>query len=58
VNDLYRTGHVGDIVEERRNQISNSDRSDKRRTYKVKDNLVIDHVTNKSTSLKIYLEVR
>jgi peptide chain release factor 1 len=58
VNDLYRTGHVGDIVEERRNQIGNSDRSDKRRTYKVKDNLVIDHVTNKSTSLKIYLEVR
>lgn len=52
VNDYYKTGHDSVSIEERRNQIGTSDRSDKRRTYKVKDNMVIDHITNKSTSLK------
>ena len=52
VNEFYRTGHVEDVVEERRDQIGNGDRGDKRRTYRVKDALVIDHVTNKSASLK------
>lgn len=52
VNTYYRVGHDGIAVEERRGQIGNSERSDKRRTYKVKDSLVIDHITNKSASLK------
>lgn len=52
VNAIYKRGHVGEVVDERRNQIGNSDRSDKRRTYKVKENMVIDHITNKTASLK------
>lgn len=52
VNEYYRTGHIGDVVEERRNQIGNGERGDKRRTYRVKDAIVIDHLTNKTASLK------
>lgn len=37
---------------ERKNQIGNGKRGDKRRTYRVKDGLVIDHISNKRTSLK------
>lgn len=32
------------------NQTASSGRSDKRRTYRIKENLVIDHVTNKTAS--------
>ena len=56
VNEFYRTGHVEDVVEERRDQIGDGTRSDKRRTYRVKDALVIDHVTNKTASLKDILK--
>jgi peptide chain release factor 1 len=52
VNDFYRTGHLEESVEERREQIGKGDRSDKRRTYRVKDSLVVDHITNKTASLK------
>jgi len=40
------------VHNKRSDQIFNSERSDKRRTYRVKDNLVIDHVTGKSCALK------
>lgn len=33
-------------------QVGNSSRSQKRRTYRVKDDIVIDHLTNKETSYK------
>jgi len=56
VNEFYRTGHVSDVVEERRDQIGNGDRGDKRRTYRVKDAIVIDHITNKTCSLKDILK--
>jgi len=52
VNTFYRTGHDEEIVEERRDQIGAGARSDKRRTYRVKDAIVIDHITNKTASLK------
>jgi peptide chain release factor 1 len=52
VNEYYRTGHVSESVEERRDQIGKGDRSDKRRTYRVKDSIVVDHITNKTASLK------
>ncbi len=42
----------GDIVAFRNNQIGTGERSDKRRTYREKDDLVIDHITNKSARLK------
>ena len=56
VNEFYRTGHVSDVVEERRDQIGDGGRSDKRRTYRVKDAIVIDHMTNKTCSLKDILK--
>lgn len=52
VNNLYRTGHDEEISDERRDQIGDGTRSDKRRTYRVKDNLVVDHITGKTVSLK------
>jgi peptide chain release factor 1 len=52
VNAFYRTGHLEESVEERRDQIGKGDRGDKRRTYRVKDSLVVDHITNKTASLK------
>lgn len=52
VNEFYRTGHVSEEVEERRDQIGKGERSDKRRTYRVKDALVIDHITGKTASYK------
>ena len=52
VNNYYRVGHEEIAVGERREQIGNSDRSDKRRTYRVKDSIVVDHITNKTASLK------
>lgn len=52
VNSFYRTGHLEDFAEERRDQIGKGERSDKRRTYRVKDDMVTDHITNKTASLK------
>jgi peptide chain release factor 1 len=56
VNQFYRTGHIEESVEERRDQIGKGERSDKRRTYRVKDAIVIDHITNKTVSLKDILK--
>lgn len=58
VNTFYRTGELGDISQERRNQIGKGDRGDKRRTYRVKDGMVNDHITNKSASIKDILRGR
>lgn len=58
VNNFYKTGHDNANSEERREQIGEGGRSDKRRTYRVKDNLVIDHITNKTASLKDILRGR
>jgi len=52
VNTFYRTGHLEENAEERRDQIGKGDRGDKRRTYRVKDSIVVDHITNKTASLK------
>jgi protein subunit release factor A len=52
VNEFYRCGHNSIDIEHRRGQIGNGERSDKRRTYRVKDNSVSDHITNKTASLK------
>lgn len=40
------------VYEIRFNQIGNSERSDKRRTYRVKDDIVVDHITDKKCSFK------
>jgi protein subunit release factor A len=52
VNEFYKTGHIGEEVKERQDQIGDGARSDKRRTYRVKDAIVNDHITGKSASLK------
>lgn len=40
------------IYDDRFSQIGNSNRSQKRRTYRIKDDVVIDHLTNRETSYK------
>ena len=53
VNEFYQTGHDKGSVNERRDQIGvTGGRGDKRRTYKVKDATVIDHITGKTARLK------
>ena len=52
VNDFYRNGHDNIASEQRKEQIGKGDRGDKRRTYRVKDSIVVDHITNKTASLK------
>jgi peptide chain release factor 1 len=52
VNEFYRTGFLGDESTVRKDQIGSGERSDKRRTYRVKDNLVVDHITGKTMTIK------
>lgn len=56
VNNFYRTGHDGESSEERNSQIGSGERSDKKRTYRHKDDKVIDHETGKETSLKQFMK--
>lgn len=56
VNDFYKIDYENVSVEERRDQIGKGLRSEKRRTYRVKDSLVIDHITDKKTNLKNILK--
>lgn len=52
VNHFYKTGHDMTEYEARKEQKSDASRGDKRRTYKVCDSTVIDHVTGKKARLK------
>lgn len=52
INDYYRTGYLNEASEIRKEQVGDGTRSDKRRTYRVKDGIVIDHITNKTASVK------
>jgi len=52
VNHFYLTGFLEEESETRREQIGTGERSDKRRTYRVKDGIVIDHITNKTANIK------
>jgi len=56
VNCFYRTGYTEEVVEERNSQIGNGERSDKKRTYREKDDRVIDHETGKTASLKQFMK--
>lgn len=56
INDYYRTGYLSEASEFRKDQIGDGTRSDKRRTYRVKDGVVIDHITNKTASIKDILK--
>ena len=52
VNEYYRTGYLSEASEVRKEQVGDGTRSDKRRTYRVKDGVVVDHITNKTASIK------
>jgi peptide chain release factor 1 len=52
IRDIYFNKINDEEIEFRKQQIGNGARSDKRRTYRVKDDLVIDHITNKRAKLK------
>lgn len=52
VNHLYRTGHLMSEHEAKKEQLSEASRGDKRRTYKVTESMVIDHITGKRARLK------
>jgi peptide chain release factor 1 len=56
VNQFYRTGHVEEEAEERREQIGNGIRGEKRRTYRIKDDAIVDHVTGKECSFKQFMK--
>lgn len=56
VNEYYRTGFLNDESEVRKEQVGDGTRSDKRRTYRVKDGVVTDHVTNKTIQIKDLLK--
>jgi peptide chain release factor 1 len=51
-NEFYKTGFINSEVENRKNQIGTGDRSIKKRTYRLKDDIVIDHETNQTCSFK------
>lgn len=52
VNEFYRTGFMDNESKGRKDQVGNIDRSIKKRSYRVKEDLVIDHETGKSCSFK------
>lgn len=56
INEYYRTGFISEVSEARKGQIGDGTRSDKRRTYREKDGIVIDHITNKTASFKDILK--
>jgi peptide chain release factor 1 len=50
-SEIYEKGK-----KERFDQIGLSERSDKRRTYRIKDDMVIDHITGKSCTWKEFIK--
>jgi len=56
INNFYRTGFLDEVSEIRKEQVGDGTRSDKRRTYRVKDGIVVDHITGKTASYKDILK--
>lgn len=56
VNQFYRTGKFEEEAEDRREQIGTGLRGDKRRTYRSKDDIVVDHITGKQCSVKQFMK--
>mgnify|MGYP003450757526 FL=1 len=52
LQNIHQEKQYADELTELRNQIGTGERSDKRRTYRDKDDLVVDHITNRSARLK------
>jgi len=56
VNDHYASARQADRASRRREQVGTGMRGDKRRTIRVRDGRVHDHVTGKRWNLKRYME--
>lgn len=57
LNEFYLEDHMNKVSKERKGQIGNGNRgSEKKRTYNQKMDLVIDHESDKSTSLKQFMK--
>lgn len=57
LSQLYLEEHFQKVSKERKGQIGNGNRgSEKKRTYNQKMDLVIDHETDKTTSLKQFMK--
>ena len=56
LKDIDKQKYESNLYYKRFDQIGYSDRSDKRRTYRIKDDIVTDHITGKSCYIKIFLE--
>lgn len=52
LRDKYMKVLYSQVEEDRSSQIGGGERGNKRRTYRAKDNMVIDHLNNKETTLK------
>jgi len=57
LNVFYQDNHMNKVSKERKGQIGTGNRgSEKKRTYNQKMDLVIDHESDKSTSLKQFMK--
>ena len=52
VKSIFDKERYDNITNLRKNQIGDGERCEKRRTYREKDNIVIDHITGKKASYK------
>ena len=52
IKSIHQQTHSEKVYNDRFDQIGQADRSNKKRTYRLKDDIVIDHDTNKSCSFK------
>lgn len=58
LKNIYDLNEYNILKNTRSNQIGDSERSEKRRTYREKDNIVIDHITGKKASWKDIMKGR
>jgi peptide chain release factor 1 len=57
LNEFYLENHMNKVSKERKGQIGTGNRgSEKKRTYNQKMDLVVDHESDKSTSLKQFMK--
>lgn len=56
LKSVFDKNVISETSKERNNQIGSGERSDSKRTYRYKDDLIIDHETGKSASLKQFMK--
>lgn len=58
ISEVERLKFESEVYESRHAQIGSSERSDKRRTYRIKEDLVVDHISGKKTTFTSLLRGR